>query len=95
MRFVQREAFDQREILTYIAGASDVAKGLGRVAERVSSLGNEIRCVGIEERGAVEEVIRSIRRERPVRLWSAAAAARERVIRRSVRSEQGLARNKI
>jgi len=93
MRFIEGEAFDEREVLIEIARISDVAKCFGEVAKGKSIGLNNPRRIGIEKRGAVEEIVRSARRKRAVGIRRASAAAQEWVVRRRVRSQQRLSRN--
>ena len=57
VRLVQREAFDQREVLIYITMAPYVPKRLRKVAEGVASLGYKVWSVWIEKRRAVKKVV--------------------------------------
>ncbi len=58
MRFVEREALDQGEILIHINRTANVSKDLRKVAECIASLGDKVWSVWIEKRRAIKEVVR-------------------------------------
>ena len=64
--------FQYGKVFVEVALTSDIAQNQWSVAKNVPALGDKSRSIGIHERSTVEEVVRALRSEGPVGIFSAA-----------------------
>src|SRR5882724_6190470 len=81
--------FDNGEILTHIAGAADVAEKYRQITKGKTACGNQAGSVGVEERSAIKEVVRTVCSESPIRVGRTPAVRAKWVEVRGVRADQG------
>src|SRR5882762_4068218 len=87
MIFVDRRAFQDRKVLVVVIRTSDVSEDQGCASIYVSASSNQRRRIGIDERRAVEEIVRGHWTVCSVRVFSATA-------RLGVGNGRGLIRNR-